>query len=264
MRTRSVPFRSLGLALIAAAGLTACGAATVPDTAVGAATVQAASVQPGVNTLAVVHRHSAALPVTFHGLSGAVQVRLVPPAGYVSGLRLDTRTLTLDGADVTQDLVVSAPGLPDFYTPEQSLSAPYTLVVSQDGRDVASAAVSIEEKLLDVRTTVEQDRVSGGAGQPVSFTVVVRVTPPLDGPLPVTLDGCPVEGCGYEAVPVGPVRGNGGEMRQTFTVTVPQEGLPPVGAALDLHYAVAVGDFAGYRLAWYGTRTATLTVGAAP
>ncbi|THF84892.1 hypothetical protein E7T09_19865 [Deinococcus sp. KSM4-11] len=223
-----------------------------------------AAVQPGVAALAIFHKHTATLPVTFSGMSGPLTLRLVPPDGYVSGLILDTATVTADGAANTRDLVISAPGLPEFYTPDQSLSATYTLVVSQDGHDLARAPVTIEERLLDIQTSVVPGSVSGTSGDQVSFTVVVRVTPALEGPLPVTLDGCPVEGCGFAATPVGPTTGNGSTMSQQFTMNLPQDALPPAGVMTNLHYAVGVGDFAGYRRGWYGTTAVTLGLTGAP
>lgn len=262
MRTRRP--RTVNLLLtLAAAALTACGATPVPETAVSDGRVDGAAVQPAVASLSVYHRQAATLPVTLSGMTGTVQLRLDAPDGYTSGLRLDTTTLTLDGT-ATRDLTVSAPGLPDFYTPDQSLSAAYTLVVSQGGRDLARAPVTIEERLLDIRTAVRPDTVTARPGQTVTFTVVVTVTPALDGPLPVTLDGCPVEGCDFEALPVGDTTGDGGTMTRQFALTVPASDGPPAGTVSDLHYAVGVADFAGYRRSWYGTTAATVTLATAP
>ncbi|WP_309572651.1 hypothetical protein [Deinococcus sp.] len=264
MRTLQSSFHNMILTLVAAAGLTACGAATTPvNTAVGSGRIEPV-VRPGVTSLAVYHLHTATLPVTLGGMSGAVTLRLVAPDGYVSGLHLDTTTVTLDGTEGVHELLVSAPGLPDFYTPDQSLSAAYTLVVSQDGRELARAPVTIEEQLLDIQASMVPSSVSARAGDQVSFTVVVQVTPALDGPLPLTLDGCPVESCTFGALPVGPTTGDGSVMSRQFTLTLPEGDTPPDGTLTDVHYAVGVGDFAGYRRGWYGTTAATLKLIGAP
>lgn len=204
--------------------------------------------------LEIFHKHSATLGATFAGLSGPVDLRLEVAAGSSSGLQLRTTSLTLPATGGPQQVVIDAPGLPEFYTPEQSLAAPYTLVVSQAGRDVARAPVTIREKLLGVQASVAPARVSAQPGAALTFTVTVRLTPGLPTSLAIGHAGCPVQGCEYRATPVsgtyGAVSGKTGVLKRDFQVVLPAGAAPPQDVTLN--YSVEVGDFAGYRRPWYG------------
>lgn len=221
----------------------------------------AGSTQPAVSLsasrLEIVHRHSATVGASFAGVSGLVGLRLDVAEGYTSGLQLRTTSLTLPAGASTHDLVIDAPGLPDFYTESQSLVAPYTLVVSQDGRDIARAPVTIQEKLLGLQASAEPTQVRARAGETVNFTVTVQVSPGLDTPLALDNGGCAVQGCEFQAVPVSATYGTDSVRKRDFQLTLPAGTGPDV--ALALNYYVEVGDFAGYRKPWYGNTAVGIT-----
>ncbi|PNY82998.1 NPCBM/NEW2 domain-containing protein [Deinococcus koreensis] len=223
-------------------------------------TVRCAAVTPrptltlGQDRLEIFHKHSAALSATFADLSGPVGLRLEVAPGFSSGLQLRTTSLTLPAAAGPQRVVIDAPGLPDFYTETQSLSAPYTLVVSQGGRDVARAPLTIQQKLLGVQASAAPALLPARPGSAVTFTVTVRLTPGLETSLEIGNSGCPVQGCEYAATPVSEttsvLSGGASVLQREFRVVLPA-GISPT-QNLTLDYYVVVGDFAGYRKPWYG------------
>lgn len=245
------------LLLAACGGVTPAAPAAMADVETQAARACPAPCAPltlAADTLSVAHLHRATLGATFRGLRGDVALRLDGPQG--SGLVLETRAMTLDGSAASRTLVFAAPGLPTP-GPDAALDGLYRVVVSQGGRDVASAPVTLTETLLKVTATVLPAEVAVHPGQAARFTVEVRVSPPLDAPLPLTL-GLPVEGAAFAATPVSGTTGDGATLRRDFTVTFPADFGAPSGTSSALNYAVNVGDVTFYRNFWYGTRAARL------
>ncbi|MDV6373816.1 hypothetical protein [Deinococcus arenicola] len=215
--------------------------------------------------LEIFHKHSASLPVTFKDISGAVTLRLDVVPGQKaengqdleSGLKLDTTTLNVSGTAATS-IKISAPTLPEQVktSTDTSLTAKYTLVVTQNGKDIASSPVTIQEKLLTVTSSFEPSSVTLVNGK-AKATLVLKVSPPLDAAVEISTDVI-LYGNGNPSilVPLGATYGDGGTMKRDYQVT---DG-PPAGITGNLTVVPIAQDFSGYRLPGYSTQFAYLKI----
>ncbi|MFC3831493.1 MULTISPECIES: NPCBM/NEW2 domain-containing protein [Deinococcus] len=239
---------------------------------------QAAGPRPrvtfGQSSVEIFHKHHATVNATFTGISGAVTLRLVPPqdfptGGYAPGgsrpVVLETTTVTLGGAARTVPLNLAAPGLPGYFNEtdgtEGRLSYPYTLVASQDGRDVASATITINEKMLRLEPSVEYPDGPLRSGVPGTFVVTMKVTPALETVEELGL-GLDSSGACQEPVQVTPVGSTyleNGLLKRRYQMTCSAE----YTTSLNTH--VGLGDISGYREWWYWTTFGSdITVTATP
>lgn len=230
-------------------------------------TADSPRVQFSQSAYSVFHKHNASLPVTFKNISGPVSLRLEMGAAEnitSSGLVLDTTTLTLNGAEQLKNIQISAPTLGEispslFYQP---ITAPYQLIVSQNGQDIARSPVTLTERLLEVRTSFEPSTVTAASDGSGTTTLVVKVSPPLDQPVEIFADD-QFRPSVYDQIlePLGPTYGDGGTMRRDYRVNFAQiqpNGQPyPITPVI---FAGSPGGFAGYRLPGYGTNGLKLTL----
>lgn len=239
---------------------------------------QASGPKPGVSfsqsSVEIFHKHHATLNATFKGISGAVKLRLVPPqnfptGGYAPGgsrpIVLETTTATLSGSERTVPLNLAAPGLPGYFNEtdgtEGRLSYPYTLIASQNGRDVASATITIDEQLLRLEPSVEYPDGPLRSGVPGTFVVTMKVTPALETVEELGL-GLDSSGACQESVQVTPVGSTyleNGLLKRRYQMTCSAE----YTTSLNTH--VGLGDISGYREWWYWTTFGSdITVESAP
>ncbi|MFC3834189.1 NPCBM/NEW2 domain-containing protein [Deinococcus rufus] len=218
------------------------------------------TVSPG--TLSIYHRHSATVKATFSGtFSGPVNLSLPlvdSPEGVPMVLRTAQVSLPSSGTGtVTRDVVIDAPDAPTGLVDPAPLTSRFRLVATRNGQQVASAPLTITERLLDVHTTLTPTTVTGRPGETRRVTVTVQVSPPLARPEPIALqDTFPNEE--FTTAPVGPLYGDGGTMKQDFTVTLQPDAQPGI-PSFTADYFIQVSNFAGYRVPYYGGSLKTLT-----
>ncbi|PNY80540.1 NPCBM/NEW2 domain-containing protein [Deinococcus koreensis] len=222
-----------------------------------------ASAQPsltlGQSSLEIFHKQSATLAATFKNVSGAVDLRLVVAEGETSGLKLETTSLILPGAASPQNIRISAPDVPSDYSLRPGPRS-YTLIVSQNGIDLASAPVTIKEKLLLVQTSFEPASVLLVPGTRPRVTLVVRVSPALDSLTEISAVPYTQGEEGW-IQPIGTTYGDGGTMRRDYEVV---GDLPAFVNETTLGFYAAASNFAGYRLPGYFTAYTYLAVRKAP
>ncbi|GHF54472.1 hypothetical protein HNQ07_003605 [Deinococcus metalli] len=221
------------------------------------------------STVSIYHKHTATVKATFSGtFNGPVNLSLplVSPATG-SKLVLKTTQVSLPASGtgtVTRDVVIDAPGLPDSGYDTSLLTANYRLVASQNGQETTSAPLTVTELLLRVVPAFTPSTVSGRFGETRRVTLSLTVSPPLAQPIPIglfaTTQGTDEQ---FKAVPVGPVYGDGGTMKQDYDITLDPKylGQPYTRTA---SYGVNGGDFLGYRTPYYGTITVDLTWNVVP
>lgn len=213
----------------------------------------------------IFHKHNASLPVTFKNISGPVSLRLQLGATenvISSGLVLNTTSLTLNGAEQTKNLQISAPTLGEIPIESygKDIVAPYTLIVSQNGQDIARRAVTLTEALLDVTTYFEPSTVMVNADGIGTTTLVLKVSPPLDQPVQISADTTLYNNGVNYLEAVGPTYGDGGTMRQDYRVMLKDlpEDIPSRSVNTVISAGGPDGAFAGYRLPGYGSQEAEL------
>jgi hypothetical protein len=168
--------------------------------------------------LTIFHKLSATLNATFSSIAkvtGPLALRLEQTAGGGLPLELLTTSVPFTGSgSATYPLTISAPnGLSEE---GKDLVAPYRLIASSGGQDVASALVTISVKSLNVQARFEPTAVSGRDGEIKSVTVVLTITPPLPATVPLGLTFYPTlsrTGDFVEILSLGPTQGDGGTMR---------------------------------------------------
>lgn len=209
--------------------------------------------------LDIFHKHSATMQAQFTGVTGKVDLRLVADAPeYDPAIQLKTTSINVDGTTPTYDIGFFAGGLPSAI--EAPLSSTYRLIASQNGRDIASTELTINEKLLKVTATVTPGTLEARMGETKTFTVSVKIDPPLETMEDIEFDGCRPNGdCDFgRPIPVSGTYGDGGLMKRdyqvTFTNTAPY---PSVGETVQIDYGIRMGDFLGYRMNYYWTTSAT-------
>lgn len=225
------------------------------------------------SSLQIFHKHSATLSATFKNISGPVNLRLVAPADFSTGtyapggarpIVLQTTTANVTSAG-TLPLTFSAPGLPDYRNEitgeEGRLSYTYTLIASQNGRDIASASLPITEELLTLQAGVELPGGQPQSGPAGTIVVTMKVTPPLDAARPLTLGNVMIGSCdqsSFDLSPAGAPFLENGLLKQQYSVFCET----PDSSTIDL--AVGVDDISGYREWWYGSTVTQFSVNAAP
>ncbi|MEF2279179.1 NPCBM/NEW2 domain-containing protein [Deinococcus sp. YIM 134068] len=219
--------------------------------------------------LTVFHKHSASVRATFSSdanVSGPLDLRLERlNSGLEPNLpRLETTRVNFSGpGTTTQDISIAAPTDLLSNVPED-IQAPYLLIASAGGRDVASALLTIGVRGLKVSARFEPTFVSGRDGEIKRGTVVVTVDPPLDGPLPIRLgfwaSGWTENESDFTRIlGVDPSRGDGATMRADFDLSFfDRPGLPDDRTTDRQNLIVYVGDLFGYRRPYYGNLYAPL------
>ncbi|MFK7604229.1 NPCBM/NEW2 domain-containing protein [Deinococcus sp. SM5_A1] len=236
-------------------------------TCVAAGVAGSPTVQFAQPEYTIFHKHNASLPVTFKNISGPVSLRLEMGAiedVKSSGLVLETTSLTLNGSEETRDLLISAPTRGNISPTlgSRTIVAPYELIVSQNGQDIAHSTVTLGEAALSVSAAFEPSTVVSNANGIGTTTLVLKVSPPLDQLVDISASTATYNGGVNYLEAVGPTYGDGGTMRQDFRVNFavfPQDGRSrSVTAVVNAGGPDPEAAFAGYRLASYGTRFAFL------
>jgi hypothetical protein len=221
---------------------------------------QAAAVQMSLDrsALTIFHKLSATLNATFSSaanVAGPLTLRL---EGGGLPLELLTTSVPFMGPGTsTHAVTIGAPNeLSNNW--DDNLST-YRLIASSGGRDVASAAVSIEVKPLQVQASLEPTFVSGRDGETKSVTVVLTTTPPLPGPVPLGLLFEPISRSGdfVEIMSIGPTRMEGGTMRaeaqlRFFNTSDLPDDRTQQQALMQVSFGGTGYETSGYRSAGYG------------
>ncbi|MFD1734231.1 NPCBM/NEW2 domain-containing protein [Deinococcus malanensis] len=215
--------------------------------------------------LTMFHKHSAQVRATFSStvnLGSPLDLRL-EPAEPGRGLTLQLITTRVDFSSPgteTRDITIAAPNALSN-NPADSL-APYRLIASRNGQDVASALVTIDVRALNVKTYIEPTSISGRAGETRRVTVVVTVDPPIDGPVPLQLVFAPQGETSIhfaEIINVSPSRGDGGKMMADMDIRFfDNPAVPDFALSGTFNVQVSVGDIVSYRTPGYGTRAAPI------